>query len=134
MMFHPMHLHGHTFGLVRGGARKDTVIVRPMEAVEVDCDANNPGRGGSPLPQHLSRRNRHDDVPGLPVLTTPSWGSKRPPGQPRGGSRAGIRVGARRSAGCQGVVMVMPSHPDSPWCMPGLCTPSKPIVWVHCTT
>jgi len=30
MMFHPMHLHGHTFGLVDGGARKDTVIVRPM--------------------------------------------------------------------------------------------------------
>ncbi|MEO6144846.1 MAG: multicopper oxidase family protein [Dermatophilaceae bacterium] len=44
MMFHPMHLHGHTFGLVRGGARKDTVIVRPMETVEVDFDANNPGQ------------------------------------------------------------------------------------------
>ena len=44
MMFHPIHLHGHTFGLVRGGARKDTVIVRPMETVEVDFDANNPGQ------------------------------------------------------------------------------------------
>jgi len=44
MMFHPMHLHGHTFGLVRGGARKDTVIVRPMETVEVDFDADNPGQ------------------------------------------------------------------------------------------
>jgi FtsP/CotA-like multicopper oxidase with cupredoxin domain len=44
MMFHPMHVHGHTFGLVDGGARKDTVIVRPMETVEVDLDADNPGQ------------------------------------------------------------------------------------------
>jgi multicopper oxidase len=44
MMFHPMHVHGHTFGLVKGGARKDTVIVRPMQTVEVDLDANNPGQ------------------------------------------------------------------------------------------
>ncbi|MGI5191598.1 multicopper oxidase family protein [Promicromonospora sp. CA-289599] len=44
MMFHPMHLHGHTFGLVDGGARKDTVIVRPMESLEVDLDADNPGQ------------------------------------------------------------------------------------------
>lgn len=43
-MFHPMHLHGHTFGLVNGGARKDTVIVRPRETVEVDIDADNPGQ------------------------------------------------------------------------------------------
>ncbi|GAB3260444.1 multicopper oxidase family protein [Nocardioides dilutus] len=44
MMFHPMHVHGHTFGLTRGGARKDTVIVRPMRAIEVDLDADNPGQ------------------------------------------------------------------------------------------
>jgi multicopper oxidase len=44
MMFHPMHLHGHTFSLVDGAARKDTVIVRPMQALEVDLDANNPGQ------------------------------------------------------------------------------------------
>ena len=44
MMFHPMHVHGHTFGLVQGGARKDTVIVRPMQTVEVDLDATNPGQ------------------------------------------------------------------------------------------
>ena len=44
MMFHPMHLHGHTFGLVDGSARKDTVIVRPMQALEVDLDADNPGQ------------------------------------------------------------------------------------------
>lgn len=44
MMFHPMHLHGHTFGLRDGGARKDTVIVRPMQAVTVDLDADNPGQ------------------------------------------------------------------------------------------
>ena len=44
MMFHPMHVHGHTFALSRGGARKDTVIVRPMERVVVELDAGNPGQ------------------------------------------------------------------------------------------
>lgn len=47
MMFHPMHLHGHTFE-VRGRdgprARKDTVLVPPMATVEVDFDADNPGK------------------------------------------------------------------------------------------
>jgi FtsP/CotA-like multicopper oxidase with cupredoxin domain len=46
-MFHPMHLHGHTFQ-VRGtygtGPRKDTAIVLPKQTVEVDFDANNPGQ------------------------------------------------------------------------------------------
>ena len=44
MMFHPMHVHGHTFALREGGARKDTVIVRPMQTVEVDLQADNPGQ------------------------------------------------------------------------------------------
>jgi multicopper oxidase len=44
MMFHPVHLHGHTFGLAAGGARKDTVIVRPMQTLEVDLDTDNPGQ------------------------------------------------------------------------------------------
>lgn len=44
MMFHPMHLHGHTFALQHGRARKDTVIVRPMQTVSVDLDADNPGQ------------------------------------------------------------------------------------------
>jgi len=44
MMFHPMHVHGHTFGIADGGARKDTVIVRAMELLTVDLDAENPGQ------------------------------------------------------------------------------------------
>jgi len=49
MMFHPMHLHGHTFQLQRAGSRgpgprKDTVIVRPMERITVEFEAANPGR------------------------------------------------------------------------------------------
>jgi FtsP/CotA-like multicopper oxidase with cupredoxin domain len=47
MMFHPMHLHGHTFQVVQrngAGARKDTVLVSPMATVEVDFDTDNPGR------------------------------------------------------------------------------------------
>ena len=43
-MFHPMHLHGHTFAVTDGGPRKDTVIVRPMQSLEVDFDASNPGQ------------------------------------------------------------------------------------------
>ena len=47
MMFHPMHLHGHTFQ-VRGqngrGARKDTVIVLPGQTVTADLVADNPGQ------------------------------------------------------------------------------------------
>ncbi|MGN9777664.1 multicopper oxidase family protein [Micromonospora sp. H33] len=43
-MFHPMHLHGHTFAMTGGGARKDTVIVVPDRIVTVDFDADNPGR------------------------------------------------------------------------------------------
>ncbi|MBY8856813.1 multicopper oxidase family protein [Nocardia sp. CA2R105] len=47
MMFHPMHLHGHTFQLVTPagtGPRKDTSIVLPMQTVEVDLQADNPGQ------------------------------------------------------------------------------------------
>ncbi|MBK5306041.1 MAG: multicopper oxidase family protein [Frankiaceae bacterium] len=43
MMFHPMHVHGHTFE-VADGARKDTVIVLPMSSVAVVLDATNPGQ------------------------------------------------------------------------------------------
>ncbi|MDO8364075.1 MAG: multicopper oxidase family protein [Actinomycetota bacterium] len=45
MMFHPIHLHGHTFQLVGdGSARKDTVNVHAMSSVEVDIAADNPGQ------------------------------------------------------------------------------------------
>ncbi|MGI5439638.1 multicopper oxidase family protein [Streptomyces shenzhenensis] len=45
-MWHPMHLHGHTFavvGLDGAGARKDTSIVLPHRKLVVDFDADNPG-------------------------------------------------------------------------------------------
>ncbi|MCT9082817.1 multicopper oxidase family protein [Streptomyces fulvoviolaceus] len=44
-MWHPLHLHGHTFGLanVLGGPRKDTAIVLPNGTLTVDFDADNPG-------------------------------------------------------------------------------------------
>ncbi|MFI6396462.1 multicopper oxidase domain-containing protein [Nonomuraea sp. NPDC050540] len=41
-MWHPMHLHGHTFALP-SGIRKDTVIVLPGSTLNVDFDADNPG-------------------------------------------------------------------------------------------
>ncbi len=47
-MFHPMHLHGHSFQVVAadGGAgpRKDSMIVRPKERISVDVAADNPGQ------------------------------------------------------------------------------------------
>jgi FtsP/CotA-like multicopper oxidase with cupredoxin domain len=48
MMFHPMHVHGHTFQVAGpggvAGARKDTVNVPPGERILVDLEADNPGQ------------------------------------------------------------------------------------------
>lgn len=47
-MWHPVHLHGHTFQVVAedGGAgpRKDTVVVPANGSVTVELDADNPGQ------------------------------------------------------------------------------------------
>lgn len=44
MMSHPMHVHGHTWALPgSGGLRKDTVLIPPMQVVEADLQADNPG-------------------------------------------------------------------------------------------
>ncbi|MFJ9116105.1 multicopper oxidase family protein [Streptomyces sp. NPDC102394] len=45
-MWHPIHLHGHTFALAAGdqdGVRKDTALVLPKGTLSVDFDADNPG-------------------------------------------------------------------------------------------
>ncbi len=46
-MWHPMHLHGHTFQIIRPdgsrGARKDTTIVLPDQKTSVVLVADNPG-------------------------------------------------------------------------------------------
>ncbi len=47
MMYHPVHLHGHTFQLINPdggpGARKDTVIVLPNRKLTAVLVADNPG-------------------------------------------------------------------------------------------
>jgi multicopper oxidase len=47
MMYHPMHLHGHTFQVIKPdgtlGARKDTVIVLPNQKLNAVLIADNPG-------------------------------------------------------------------------------------------
>jgi FtsP/CotA-like multicopper oxidase with cupredoxin domain len=43
-MWHPMHLHGHTYQLGTSGPRKDTAIVLPKKTVSVYLDADNPGQ------------------------------------------------------------------------------------------
>jgi FtsP/CotA-like multicopper oxidase with cupredoxin domain len=43
-MWHPMHLHGHSFAVGGpGGPRKDTVIVLPGASVSCQFDTDNPG-------------------------------------------------------------------------------------------
>ena len=42
-MWHPFHLHGHTYQHVDGGPRKDTSIVLPGKSLTVEFDADNPG-------------------------------------------------------------------------------------------
>lgn len=43
-MWHPMHLHGHTYQLGNSGPRKDTAIVLPKKKLSVVFDADNPGQ------------------------------------------------------------------------------------------
>ncbi|WP_322860999.1 multicopper oxidase family protein [Mycobacterium europaeum] len=47
MMYHPMHLHGHTFQLIKAdgspGARKDTLMVLPKQKLLAVLVADNPG-------------------------------------------------------------------------------------------
>lgn len=47
-MYHPMHLHGHTFQVVgpggAAGPRKDSMVVRPQERIAIDVEADNPGQ------------------------------------------------------------------------------------------
>ncbi|WP_405653198.1 multicopper oxidase family protein [Streptomyces sp. NBC_00019] len=43
-MWHPMHLHGHTYQLGASGPRKDTAIVLPRRKLSVFFDADNPGQ------------------------------------------------------------------------------------------
>ena len=42
-MWHPVHLHGHTFAVGQTGLRKDTAIVLPGQTLAVAFDADNPG-------------------------------------------------------------------------------------------
>ena len=46
-MWHPIHLHGHTFQIMKAdgtrGARKDTVMVLPKQKLRAALVANNPG-------------------------------------------------------------------------------------------
>jgi FtsP/CotA-like multicopper oxidase with cupredoxin domain len=47
MMYHPIHLHGHTFQIIKAdgtlGARKDTILVLPRRKVNAVLVADNPG-------------------------------------------------------------------------------------------
>ncbi|OBH99050.1 multicopper oxidase family protein [Mycobacterium sp. E2733] len=47
MMYHPIHLHGHTFQLIKAdgspGARKDTLMVLPKQKLAAVLVADNPG-------------------------------------------------------------------------------------------
>lgn len=42
-MWHPFHVHGHTYQHTGGGPRKDTSIILPGQTLTADFDADNPG-------------------------------------------------------------------------------------------
>ncbi len=42
-MWHPVHLHGHSFALPGGGPLKDTAILLPRRSLTVEFEADNPG-------------------------------------------------------------------------------------------
>jgi FtsP/CotA-like multicopper oxidase with cupredoxin domain len=42
-MWHPFHLHGHTYQHAGSGPRKDTSIILPRTSLTVEFDADNPG-------------------------------------------------------------------------------------------
>ncbi len=42
-MWHPFHLHGHTYQHAGTGPRKDTSIILPGQSLTVVFDADNPG-------------------------------------------------------------------------------------------
>ena len=44
-MWHPMHLHGHTFAASPTGVHKDTAIVLPKQTLTAVIDADNPASG-----------------------------------------------------------------------------------------
>lgn len=63
MMYHPMHVHGHTFALVPPagpGIRKDTVIVPPMSTVSIDLVRR---RGPRPRRHRLGRNPARTSSP-----------------------------------------------------------------------
>ena len=95
-MWHPMHLHGHTFQIIRPdgsrGARKDTAIVLPNQKISVVLVADNPGIWLIALPQHLPPRSRHDDQPQLHHLTPGADLGARQGGQSRFRTTRGSRL------------------------------------------
>ncbi len=60
MMWHPMHLHGHTFQIVKPdgtpGPRKYTVIVLPMRSLAVDWSPTIPATGCSTATTPTTRK------------------------------------------------------------------------------
>uniref|UniRef100_UPI00056A4E2D multicopper oxidase family protein n=1 Tax=Rhodococcus sp. R1101 TaxID=1170698 RepID=UPI00056A4E2D len=60
-MFHPMHLHGHTFALTDTGLRKDTVTIGPMRTVEIEFDTDNPGQWALHCHNAYHQEARNDD-------------------------------------------------------------------------
>ena len=77
-MFHPMHLHGHTFQVMSNGrpmARKDTVLVPPLATVDTVFDTEQPRQVDRPLPQHLSPRVGHGGLLHVHVGVHPPRGA-----------------------------------------------------------
>ena len=73
---HPVHLHRHTFELVKiagaptSGVHKDVVVVAAKSQTEVDLIANNPGSDAVPLPSADAHGLRIHDADGICLTAT----------------------------------------------------------------
>lgn len=74
----PMNVHGHTFALASGGARKGSVIVRPMTTLDVDLDDDVAGLDLSEL--ELVVRIPVGEAERREPLPPPRSGNARRPG------------------------------------------------------
>lgn len=92
-MWHPMHLHGHTFAVMKPdgslGARKDTVIVTPNQSVKVAILADN---RGIDFPTLLTSPWPLPDIANVGPTVATDNASATQSGRRRRGSSSGVGV------------------------------------------
>ena len=118
-MYHPMHLHGHTFAVATAnGVRKDTINVLPRADPDDRLRRRQPRPVDVPLPQHLPPGQGHDYHRVVSRLTTMI-------GQPR--RSCGDAQGWSVHAGCVplGALLPLPVASTSDGQLQGIVAPGR---------